>query len=173
MARLGIATPPPEITTGKGTTLLHVVTHQLEDVAIVAVAPCSWTAWLEGHIVARIAELFHDEGLLQLLTDSKMLVDIVLGIFAGTRQILHQTVALCPSPVIRPEVYVTIVDVLVCTDTMVAVIVHFTAPCSLTTDRDEVVGVDTADECRSLTEPLFKGRQCLLGEGAWLVAYLP
>jgi hypothetical protein len=102
-----------------------------------------------------------------------MAVYIVLGILTSLSEVFNEMVFASPTPVIRPQMNVTIVDILVGTDTFIAVIVILAPPRALTTNADEVVGIKATNESRSLCKPLLKLRQLLLAEGTWLVTYLP
>ena len=171
--RTGKTAPPPEVAAGKESALLGIVSHQREDIAVVAVASCGGTACREREAVARITELLHHERLAQTLTNGQMLVNILLGILAGTRQVFNQRIRLRPAPVVRPQVDVAVVYVLVGTDAFPTSEVVLTPPGTLTANRNEVVGIQFADDSRRLAEPFFEGRQRIRREGSRLVANLP
>ena len=128
MARLSQAAPSPEITARKQATLLSMVSHQREDVPIIAVASLCRCVECELEAIARITELLHHQGFVQAFADGQMLVDILLGVLTGTRQMLDERVRMRPSPVVRPQMYITVVDVAVGTDALVALNIILTAP---------------------------------------------
>ena len=102
-----------------------------------------------------------------------MAVDIVAGAVATGLEVVDEMVGACPRPVVGPEVDIAVVDIGIGADALIGRIVVLAAPRALTADGDEVVGVETADECRGLGQPFLKGGQRLLAERPWLVAYLP
>ena len=80
-----------------------------------------------------------------------MTVDIVLRIRLGLRQVVDEVVFSRPTPVVGPEVDITIVDIFIGTDTLIAIPVVLTAPRPLAADGNQMVRVETAYEGRCLT----------------------
>ena len=146
MARTGLSTPSPEVATGEEPALARIAGNKLEDISIIGIAALRRRTRAEAHAIAGIAKLLHDERLAQVLADGEMTIDIVLSVGAGTWQVFDERVGLGPAPIVRPQMHIAVVDILVGADALIASIVTLAAPCALTADGDEVVGIETADE---------------------------
>ena len=88
--RLGKTAPSPEVAAGKLPALLGILNHQREDVFVIAVAPLGRRSDVKLETVARIAELLHHQRLIQLVANGEVLVNVLLRIVAGTRQVLNE-----------------------------------------------------------------------------------
>ena len=102
-----------------------------------------------------------------------MLVDISLCVVTTLLEVFLQRALMSPSPVVRPQVYVHVVDILVGAYLLIERHVVLASPAALGANGYKVVLVKRANQRRSLCQPLGKWLFCLLAKGARLVAYLP
>ena len=140
--RLGKTTPAPEVATGKITTRGGIVANKTEDILIITITTFCSRRRREGETVTRIAELFHRQRLTDATANSKMFINILLGVLAGYAQIFQQMVFSCPTPVVRPQMDIAIIHITVGTNALPAIQLAFTAPLAFTSDGDKMVLIE-------------------------------
>ena len=77
-----MASPAPEVATGKITTRGGIVANKTEDILIITITTFCSRRRREGETVTRITELFHHQRLTDATANSKMFINILLGVLA-------------------------------------------------------------------------------------------
>ena len=105
------ASPAPEVQSCEKTVLVCRLHDASEHMSVIFVTRCRRRALSKLEIIARESEFLEHDRLSILLSEGKMLVDVLIGIGYGLRKISLEGVFAHPAPVVRPDMDVQVIDV--------------------------------------------------------------
>ena len=107
----GQASPSPEVQSCEQASFPRRLRYACKYVSVVCVTGCRRSTLSELEVIARETELFKHHRLSVFRRQGKVLVDISVCVFDRCREICLEGVLAYPTPVIRPNVDIHVVDV--------------------------------------------------------------
>ena len=137
----GKTAPCPEVASGKESAALTVLADEVEYITVIFIAGSGRCLFGEAETVTGKTEFLQNDRLAVLPGNDHVVIYILLSIFLGTRKKFLQAVRLHPTPVVRPDVDIQIIDVGVGMNLLEKIHIHFASPRALTAGRHHVVRV--------------------------------
>ena len=107
-------TPCPKVTSGKKSTVLPVLTNQIKYILIIFITNFCRSTFRKTKTVTRETKFFKYHRLLIFLRNHHVIINIFLRILLSSRKKFFQTISFYPSPIIRPNMDIQIVNIRIC-----------------------------------------------------------